>query len=223
MAEIKLAVESGRPLGSRPSNRLRNEGKIPAVIYGHNSDPTSVSVVWRELRAALTTDAGLNALLELEVDGEARLAIVKDIQRHPLRHTVTHVDFLLIGRDEELSVDIPVIAEGEALNVTRENGMVDQVLFSLTVNARPADIPNELVVDISELNLGDSIRIADIALPSGVTTDADPEDAVVVTSLTRAELSEEEEGEGEEGEGEEGEGAEGGDGEGGDTSDESSD
>ncbi len=221
MAEIKLAVESGRTLGSRPSNRLRNEGKIPAVIYGHSSDPTPVSVVWRELRAALTTDAGLNALLELEVDGDARLAIVKDIQRHPLRHTVTHVDFLLIGRDEELSVDIPVIAEGEALNVTRENGLVDQVLFSLTVNAKPADIPNELVVDISELNLGDSIRIADIALPSGVTTDADPEDAVVVTSLTRAEVSEEAEGEeGEEGEGEEGEG-EGG--EGGDTADESSD
>ena len=99
--------------------------------------------------------------------------------------------------------------------------MVDQVLFSLTVNAKPADIPNELVVDISELNLGDSIRIADIALPSGVTTDADPEDAVVVTSVTRAEVEEEAAGEGEEGEGGEGEGGE--EDEGGDASEESSD
>jgi large subunit ribosomal protein L25 len=223
MAEIKLTVETGRTLGSRPANRLRNDGNIPAVVYGHGSDPTPVSVVWRELRAALTTDAGLNALLDLQVDGESRLAIVKDIQRHPVRNTVSHVDFMLINRDEMLSVDIPVLAEGEALKVTRENGMVDQVLFTLTVNAKPADIPNELVVDISELSLGDSIRIADIALPSGVTTDADPEDAVVVTALLRAEEEEVAEGEGEEGEEGDAEGAEGAEGEGGGASEESSD
>lgn len=187
MAEIKLPVETGRTLGSRPSNRLRAEGKVPAVVYGHGSDPISVAVGWRDLRAALTTDASLNALLDLQIDGESKLAIVKDLQRHPIRHTVSHVDFLLISRDEELTVEIPIVVEGEALEVTRENGMVDLVAFTLTVKARPADIPNELVVDISGLRLGDSIRVADIALPSGVTTDVDPEDSIVVTSVTRAE------------------------------------
>lgn len=195
MAEIKLPVETGRTLGSRPSNRLRAEGSVPAVVYGHGSDPISVSVNWRDLRAALTTDASLNALLDLQIDGESKLAIVKDLQRHPIRHTVSHVDFLLISRDEELTVEIPIVVEGEALEVTRENGIVDLVAFTLTVKARPADIPNELVIDISGLRLGDSIRVADINLPSGVTTDTDPEDSIVVTSVTRAEAEEESAGE----------------------------
>ena len=195
MAEIKLPVETGRTLGSRPSNRLRAEGKVPAVVYGHGTDPIPVSVGWRDLRAALTTDASLNALLDLQIDGESKLAIVKDLQRHPIRHTVSHVDFVLINRDEELTVEVPIVTQGEALEVTRENGIADLVAFTLTVKARPADIPNELVVDISGLRLGDSIRVADIELPSGVTTDTDPEDSIVVTSVTRAEVDAEAEGE----------------------------
>jgi large subunit ribosomal protein L25 len=195
MAEIKLPVETGRTLGSRPSNRLRAEGKVPAVVYGHGSDPIPVSVGWRDLRAALTTDASLNALLDLQIDGESKLAIVKDLQRHPIRHTVSHVDFVLINRDEELTVEVPIVLQGEALEVTRENGIADLVAFTLTVKARPADIPNELVVDISELRLGDSIRVADIVLPAGVTTDVDPEESIVVTSVTRAEVETVPEGE----------------------------
>ncbi len=207
MAEIRLAVKTGRPRGSRPSNRLRAEGMIPSVVYGQGIEPVPVAVDWHDLRAALSTDAGLNALLDLEMNGETNLAIVKDIQRHPVRHTVHHVDFVLIDRARELSVDVPITVEGEAQEVTRENGMVDQILFSLTVWARPEDIPNEIVVDISELTLGDSIRVSDLPLPAGVTTDVDPEEPVVVTSVTRAAAEDEEEAEGEEAEG--GEGGEG--------------
>lgn len=205
MAEVTLEVTTGRKLGSRPSNRLRAQGIIPGVVYGLGTEPVPVEVRWVDLRAALSTDAGLNALLDLAMDGDSRLAIVKEIQRHPVRHTVHHVDFSLIDRDTELSVDVPILVEGEALGVTRENGMVDQTLFTLTVRARPEHIPNELTVDISDLTLGDSIRVSDIALPDGVTTDVDPEEAVVVTSLTRAEVAEVSE-EGEEDEGAEGEG-----------------
>ncbi|HET8929126.1 MAG TPA: 50S ribosomal protein L25 [Acidimicrobiales bacterium] len=214
MAEVTLSVSTGRKLGSRPSNRLRADGEIPAVVYGLGTEPVPVAVKWVELRNALSTDAGLNALLDLEMDGESRLAIVKDIQRHPVRHTVHHVDFSLIDRETALSVDVPIIVEGEALSVTRENGLVDQILFNLTVWARPEHIPNEFTVDISDLTIGDAIRIADIALPEGVTTDVDPDEPVVVTSVTRAEV-EEEAAEGEEGEGAEseaGEATEGGDG-----------
>ncbi len=203
MAEIKLAAETGRVLGSRSSNRLRATGQIPAVIYGHNSDPIPVSVQWRDLRAALTTEAGLNALLDLQIDGDSKLAIVKDMQRHPIRRTVSHIDFLLINRDEELTVEVPIITEGEALEVTREDGMTDQVMFSLTVQARPADIPNDLVINISELRLGDVIRVSDIVLPKGVATEVEGEEPVVITEVTRAALSEDEEAaaaaEGEEG------------------------
>lgn len=215
MAEVTLTVSTGRKLGSRPSNRLRAEGEIPAVVYGLGTEPVPVAVKWVELRNALSTDAGLNALLDLEMDGESRLAIVKDIQRHPVRHTVHHVDFSLIDRETELSVEVPIIVEGEALSVTRENGLVDQILFNLTVWARPEHIPNEFTVDISDLTIGDAIRIADLALPEGVTTDVDPEEPVVVTSVTRAEI-EPEVAEGEEGETAEGEAAESAEGGGGD-------
>ncbi len=207
MAEVTLSVATGRKLGSRPSNRLRAQGQIPGVVYGLGTDPVPVAVAWPDLRAALSTDAGMNALLDLQMDGETRLAIVKEIQRHPVRHTVHHVDFSLIDRDTELSVEVPIVVEGEALSVTRENGIVDQILFSLTVWARPEHIPNEFTVDISELTLGEAIRVEDLALPEGVTTDIDPEEPVVVTSMTRVEAEEEPE-EGEEEEGEAGEAAE---------------
>ena len=205
MAEITLLAETGRTLGSRPSKRLRAEGKVPAVVYGRGNEPVPVSVDWKPLREALTTDAGLNALIDLDVDGDTQLCIVKDLQRHPIRQTVLHIDFLAISRDEEITVDVPIILTGEAEAVEREDGMVDHVLFTLSVNAKPADIPNEIIVDISALEIGDSIRVSDLALPSGVTTDVDPEEAVAVGSVTRAAIEEEEPVEGEEGE----EGAEG--------------
>ena len=209
MAEITLKADTGRTLGTRPSKRLRAEGKVPAVVYGQGSEPVSVSVDWKPLREALTTDAGLNALIDLDIEGETQLCIVKDLQRHAIRQTVLHIDFLAISRDQEITVDVPIILTGEAEAVEREDGMVDHLLFTLSVNAKPADIPNELTVDISALEIGDSIRVGDVALPSGVTTDVDPEEAVAIASITRAAIEEEEPAEGEEGE----EGAEGGEGE----------
>ncbi len=209
MAEITVLTETGRPKGSRAARRLRGEGKVPGIVYGQGADPVTVAVEWKPFRAAITTEAGLNALLNLQIDGDTRLAIVKDLQRHPVNGNVLHVDFLLINRDEVISVDIPIILEGEALEVQREEGLVEHVLNNLTVNAKPADIPNELTVDISGMHMGDTIRVGDLPLPSGVTTDVEAEEAVVITSI--ASPIEEPEAEAEEGEeGEAGaEGAEG--------------
>jgi large subunit ribosomal protein L25 len=186
MAEITLNVETGRPVGSRSSKRLRAAGKVPGVVYGHNTDPMPVAVEWKPLRQALTTDAGLNALLDLVIDGKRQLSIVKEMQRHPLHQTIEHVDFLLISRDESITVDVPVLLVGEAEAVTREDGMVDHVLFDLAITAKPADIPNELTVDISAMTLGDTLRVGDLRLPAGVTTEVDPEEAIAIAQITRA-------------------------------------
>src|SRR3954449_11752076 len=181
MAEITLPAHTGRPTGSRPSNRLRGEGKVPGTVYGLGSDAISVSVDWRALRHALTTDAGLNALINLEIDGHAtELTIVKDLQRHPIRRSVLHVDFLRVSRDVAIEVDVPIILEGEAEEVTRDDGVVEHMLFQLTVRAKPGSIPNELIVDISGLAIGDAIRVGDLSLPSGVETDADPDEPIVI-------------------------------------------
>jgi large subunit ribosomal protein L25 len=162
----------------------------------------SVSVAWRELRHALTTEAGMNALINLEVDGHAtELTIVKEMQRHPIKRNVLHVDFLRISRDIAIEVDVPITIEGEAEQVTRDGGLVEQALFHLTVRAKPGSIPNELTIDISGLTIGESLRVSDLTLPEGVETEVDPEEAVVIGQAPQAvELPEEEAAEGEEGE-----------------------
>src|SRR2546423_5687987 len=138
MAEITLPAHSGRTTGSRPSNRLRGEGKVPATVYGLGSEAVSVSVEWRSLRQALTTEAGMNALINLEIDGHAsELTIVKEMQRHPIRRSVLHIDFLRVSRDVAIEVDVPILLVGEAEQVTPDGGTVDQALFHLTVSAKP--------------------------------------------------------------------------------------
>lgn len=185
MPEISLTAETGRPTGSRASGRLRADGKVPAIVYGHGRDPVAVAVERRELRAALTTDAGLNALIDLNVGSEQILTIVRDLQRHPVRHEVIHLDFVEVRRDEIVTVEVPVVLTGESEELKAEGGTIEQQLFNLTVHSTPTDIPNELVVDISHLTVGDAVRVGDLRLPEGVTTEVDAEDPVAIALIPR--------------------------------------
>ncbi len=180
MAEIPIAAEAGRLVGSAQSRRLRSAGKVPAVVYGHGVDPLPVAVDAKDLRAALTTDAGLNALLALQVDGATHLTMAKIVQRHPVRGTVAHVDFQIVRRDEVVTAEVPIVLVGEAVQVHRDDGHVDHQLFTIAVHAVPGRIPNAVEVDVSELTIGQTIRVAELSLPSGVTSDVDPEAPVVV-------------------------------------------
>jgi len=184
--DITLTAETGRRPGSSDARRLRSSGKIPGVVYGHGQDPLPVAVDARELRSVLTTEAGLNALLNLRVDGTSHLTLAREIQRHPVRNTVVHVDFLVVSRDEVISAEVPIALTGEAVEVERADGLVEQQLFSLTVHATPGRIPNAVEVDVSGLELGGTIRVGDLTLPDGVTTDVDPEAAVVLAALPQA-------------------------------------
>ena len=188
MSEIVLTADTTRKTGTRSSRRLRRDQRVPAVVYGLSQDPVSIDVAWVDLREALTTDAGVNAVIHLEIGGEKQMSIVKDVQRHPVRRDVTHIDFLRIDPNRDVTVDVPLVMIGEAKEVTDADGMVDQNLFSLSVNAAPDSIPNELEVDISSLTIGDSLRVADIVLPAGVTTDVDPDETVAVGMITRSTL-----------------------------------
>ncbi|MET0826649.1 MAG: 50S ribosomal protein L25 [Acidimicrobiales bacterium] len=193
--DVTLTAETGRALGSRSSRRLLRDGKVPAVVYGLDQDTVAVAVEWPSLRAALTTDAGLNALITLEVDGREDLTIVKDLQRDPVRREVVHVDFLRVSRDVEIEVEVPIVLEGHAEKVEREDGTVAHLLFSLSVYAKPGAIPNELTVDVAEMELHDSIRVGDLSLPSGVRTEVDEDEVIVSAQISREtiEVAEEEE------------------------------
>lgn len=191
MAEIVLAAETGRVTGSSASRRLRAEGKVPAVVYGPGVEAESVSVVWRDLRAALTTDKGLNALITLDLgNGTRRQAVVKELQRHPVRRDVLHIDFFEVDPDKPISTDVTIVLEGDAEAVLREQGVVEQVMNALIVTGKPTAIPGHIAVDVSELEIGHTITVADLTLPSGVTTDADPEETVVTAQVTSAALIE---------------------------------
>ncbi|MGI9023051.1 MAG: 50S ribosomal protein L25 [Acidimicrobiales bacterium] len=185
MEEVVLTAEAGRTTGSATARRLRGAGKIPAVLYGHGVDPQALAVEGRALRLALNTDAGLNALISLDVSGDRHLAMARQLQRDPVRGTVAHVDFVIVRRDEVVTVEVPVHLEGEASLVHREDGLVEQQLFSLTVNSTPSSIPTHIEVDISGLGIGDAIRVGDLTLPPGVTTDLDPEEPVVAGQASR--------------------------------------
>jgi len=201
MAEVVLAAQVGRPLGSRAVRRLRREGKIPGVIYGHGTEPVPIAVVARELRAALNTEAGANQLLSLETGAGTYLTIAREMQRHPIAQTVTHVDFVIVRRDEVISADVPITLVGEALEVHHGDGLVEQQMFTLPIRALPGAIPTVIEADISELTIGGQVRVSDISLPEGVTTETDPETAIAIGQPPRVVTLEEEaaEVEGEEG------------------------
>ena len=191
MAEVSLVAEAGRPTGSAAARRLRALGKVPAVLYGHGIEPQPLTVDRKVLRAALAHEAGLNALFALEVGGERHLAMARQLQRDALKRSVSHVDFVIVRRDEIVTVEVPVRLVGEALEVEHADGMVEQQIFHLEINAKPADIPSSIEVDISGLEIGGAIRVGELKLPEGVTTDVDDEDAVVMGQTTRLEVEEE--------------------------------
>jgi large subunit ribosomal protein L25 len=183
--DLTLTAETGRTAGSRTSSRMRTDGRVPAVVYGLGRDAVSVSVPWTDLRRVLSTEAGINALISLDVDGQKDLAIVKDLQRHPIRRNVLHVDFLRVDPDAPVAVDIPVQLVGEAKAVEGRRGIVDHALKTITVKAKPADIPSVITVDINDLKIGVTITIAEVALPAGVFTEMDPGAPVVTGAATR--------------------------------------
>jgi len=219
MPDITLATEPRRELGSRPAGRLRREGKVPAVVYGLGTDTVSISVPSRELQHILAGESGANTLITLDVDGESVLTLARQIHRHPTRGELVHVDFIRIRRDVAVSAEIPVHLLGEATGV-RDGGLLEQLLFQLTVEAMPGNIPVSIEIDVSDLAIGDQLRVEDIPLPAGVETQAEPDFVVAQVAAPRV-VTEAEEGE--EGEAAEGEAAEGGEAPAADASDDAGD
>jgi large subunit ribosomal protein L25 len=196
MSDTVLIAHTGRATGSAASRRMRRDDMIPAVVYGQGMDPISIAVNRRDLRLALSGGAGSNTVLDLTIDGTVYPAIVKDMQRHPVRRTVSHVDFVQLNLAEEITVSIPVRLEGEARQVTDNGGIVDPAVDTIEVSTRPRDIPDEILIDISGMDMDTVIRLSDIALPAGVTPLGDPDMPVVTVLITsQAEAAEAAEGE----------------------------
>ena len=150
MPDTTLVAQTGRRTGSPSSRRLRTEDNIPGVLYGQGMAPITLSVARRDLRLALSGAAGTNTLLSLSVEGKTYPAIVKDLQRHPIRRNVSHIDFLQVNMREEITISVPVHLVGEAKEVLNEGGLVDAAVDTIDVTCTPGNMPNEFVIDITD-------------------------------------------------------------------------
>lgn len=202
MPEYKLAAENRSEAGKGAARRLRASGRVPAVLYGHGTKPQHLSVDARQFGQALRTDAGVNVLISLEVGRDQHLALAKEIQRHPVKGTLIHVDFIQVRRGEKVHVQVPVHLVGEAPGVL-EGGIVDQDLYQLSVEAEVTAVPEAVDADVSGLSIGDVLRVADLKAPEGAVILDDPEASVVSVVAPTVEPEPEAE------EAEEGEAAEG--------------
>ena len=182
----KLVAQSRTASGSAAARRMRAEGRIPAVVYGQGMDPLSVSVERRDLRLALSGTAGANTVLSLEVGGTTYNAVVKELQRHPIKRTVSHIDFLTVNMNEVLTVHVPLRLEGEAKAVAAEGGLVDPAVDSIEVSCTPGNIPDEFVIDITDMQPHDIVRLGDVKMPKGVTPTGDLDMPVVTILITAA-------------------------------------
>lgn len=185
MTQVTLHASTSRARGSRNTRRLRHAGDIPGVVYGEGVTALPVSVNAKEFRQAVSGDQGLNSLITLEADGKTYTVMAREIQRHPVRGTVAHVDFQVVDLNRAVVVEVPLRIIGDAVEVRHADWEVDQQLFNIEVLARPSLIPNFIEVDISSLTVGASIRVGDLVLPEGVESTLDAALAVVATHAGR--------------------------------------
>jgi large subunit ribosomal protein L25 len=211
----KLLVSQRETVGSADSRRLRKSGLVPGVLYGSGA-PVAIAVQERELRRALTGAAGLHSILDVEIDGKGQThaSILKDFQVDPVRGGVTHIDLQEVRLDQTINASVAVnLIGGEDAPGVREGGVLSQVLREVTVEALPLEVPEHIDLDVSGMEIGGTLRLAELFAPEGVTILGDPEAVVAtITAPTKEvepEPTEEELAELEAAEGEEGEAAEG--------------
>lgn len=188
MAEVKLTAELRTEFGKGAARRIRRADKIPAVLYGHGTDPVHITLPGHETLMALREH---NALLSIDVDGNSQLALPKQVQRDPLKGFIEHVDLLIVRRGEKVTVDVAIHTEGESAPDTVV--VVDR--NEIAVEAEATHIPEGIVLSVEGLEAGTQILAKDLPLPSGTTLAIDPETLVVSVSTARIEEPEEAEGE----------------------------
>lgn len=176
--QVELAAAPRGEVGSGHAGRLRRSGRTPAVVYGHGVDSTPVSVDSIELRKALTTEAGTNVLIFLRLDGEEYLTVAREVQRHPVKGHVLHLDLLAVDPESRISVEVPVRLTDEA-SARESGGVVNLVMHTVPLSVRPREVPNFLELSVAEMDIGDNRRVSDIELPEGAELDVDLDRTVV--------------------------------------------
>jgi large subunit ribosomal protein L25 len=183
MASAELSATPRDTTGKGGARTLRRDGKVPAVIYGHHREPQSLAVDAKDLERLLDRVTA-STVINLTVSGDARRTLIREIQRHPFKRHVLHIDFQELVAGEKVTVAVPLIYHGTPEGV-RSGGMLDQIMHELTLKADPASIPDHIDVDVSGLAIGKPLHVSDLTLPAGVEVLAEDTATVAVVSAPR--------------------------------------
>ena len=194
MSEVKLSATPRNDFGKGAARRLRRDHQVPAVLYGHGTDPVHVALPGHATMLALKGNA--NALLTIDIEGQSQLALPKDVQRHPLKGTIEHVDLLIVRRGEKVTVDVPLHFAGDPA----PGGLVQIELNSLSLEAEATAIPDGVEYSIEGAAVGTQVTAGSIPLPAGATLIGDPEAIALIVSDAARQVSAEDAGEATEGE-----------------------
>lgn len=178
MATAQFSATTRTDSGTGNARKLRRAGQVPAVIYGHGRDPQSLALDAREFGKLLDKIAYANTVIELNVDGKPAMTLIRDIQRHPFKAEILHVDFQELVAGEKVTVSVPLVFIGVPDGVRNSGGILDQVMHEVSIRVDPSLIPNHLDVDVTSLTIGHGFHVGDLKLPEGVEA-LDEEDATI--------------------------------------------
>jgi large subunit ribosomal protein L25 len=187
MATANLSAKKRTDSGKGAARKLRSAQQIPGIIYGHNREPQMLALDWRELERMLERVSPETTVIELDIDGTTSRTLIREIQRHPFKRQVLHVDFLELVAGERVTVDVPVVLVGTPAGVRSSGGILDQILREVTVDVDPSNIPNHIELDVSALEVNESLHVANLVVPAGVEVQDDPDATICVVAAPRVE------------------------------------
>ena len=190
MASASLSAETRTETGKGVARKLRAAGRVPGVVYGHGRDAQSLSLNARELDKLLSTIAAGSTVVELSLGNATTNTLIREVQRHPFKKQVLHVDFMELVAGEKVIVDIPLVFVGVPEGVRTGGGLLEQILHSIEINVDPSSIPNHVDVDVSQMIMGHSVHVRDLNLPEGVEVLTDVDATVCAVIAPRAVVEE---------------------------------
>jgi large subunit ribosomal protein L25 len=190
MANASLAAETRTETGKGVARKLRAAGRVPAVVYGHNREAQSLSVDARELERLLSHIAAGSTVIELGLGATPARTLIREIQRHPFKRHILHVDFQELVAGERITVSVPLVFVGTSIGVREQGGIFEEMMRAVQITVDPSSIPDHIDVDVSKLTIGHPMHVRDLQLPEGVTALDDADLTVCAVALSKAAESE---------------------------------
>jgi large subunit ribosomal protein L25 len=190
MASASLSAETRTETGKGVARKLRAAGRVPGVVYGHGREPQALSLNARELEKLLGSIAAGSTVVELSLGNATTNTLIREVQRHPFKKQILHVDFMELVAGEKVIVDIPLVFVGTPEGVRTGGGLLEQILHSIEVNVDPSSIPNHIDVDVSQMIMGHSLHVRDLKLPEGVEVLTDEDATICAVIAPRAVVEE---------------------------------